>query len=816
MEVVVLDRFSGNTDPEDWIYRAEWYFTFLGFCEEQWLPLPSFYLDGEDLEWFRWIILALLQKLEDKCSFISPQVPVEDAGISAATVVSREISSPLAEENSNCVDNVESHPELFGTFIVEHSSHVDNLFNEMPTRVFTKEVQETSSDLEDIQPLKSLNEFFHSCCPMVVAEVQIETPIQMLDEESPGPERITVQVFDECSRRDMSKRYSTTATSLDLSSSKHKIAFETFGDKYLPKFSLEPETINDLYLDSFFLKIEDNIPPRTMPSNEMMLVVERGVSTDGFNAYNILCQFSFNPNVNSSFVFVHGTTTNVCVWDPGISFNYMDPTHCTDTTNVDLLQSLGYTNMFCFIAYANSPTPVWDPGQQSFGQWAVADEMVMMESEVHDTYSEVNRVFDDSFVRVASREIQPIAPLVIIRLPKLFRFLQRLLVQLIGGLQGCIKSTMNLIEHELHIFSTLEEIMIFFGAEDVLASYATAPDLEFEHIIVGYGADGFIILIIRDALDLGDKIIVFPPNFSLYEFTAFQACENSHWSLSMIYSEVELVKDASIVDDYIVHKLMLVESKNTSILVSCGKFKPIMRLMCYLAYFGGHRHVEECTVAKQIQLAKLGKASGAAMRTSILARSQAFLVIILEQNHQCFSLLCETPMEVNKKCRLRDPESSFYLKQSYCYEIVSITNAHDYINIKNVLGIIRLSKKEQMAILRIMASVMVLGNMECSKGNEIVSSILEVDSIWFQLHTTIAALYTHSSLERFHIILSVWLYSNLEDKVLIEDESIVMNQVQPNNDIKVTQVVIGLTRAIGPKGSNRSSFIWDPGPFTLC
>jgi len=87
----------------------------------------------------------------------------------------------------------------------------------------------------------------------------------------------------------------------------------------------------------------------------------------------------------------------------------------------------------------------------------------MMESEVNDTYSEVNRVFDDSFVRVASREIQPIAPLDIIRLPKLFRFLQRLLAQLTGGLQGCIKSTMNLIEHELHNFSTLEEIMIFLA-----------------------------------------------------------------------------------------------------------------------------------------------------------------------------------------------------------------------------------------------------------------------------------------------------------------------------------------------------------------
>ncbi|KAH0709632.1 hypothetical protein KY284_011059 [Solanum tuberosum] len=52
---------------------------------------------------------------------------------------------------------------------------------------------------------------------------------------------------------------------------------------------------------------------------------------------------------------------------------------------------------------------------------------------------------------------------------------------------------------------------------------------------------------------------------------------------------------------------------------------------------------------------------------------------------------------------------------------------------------------------------------------------------------------------------------NLEDKVLIEDKSIVMNQVKPNMDTKVKQVVIGLRRAIGPRTSNRSRLIWDPG-----
>ncbi|KAH0704899.1 hypothetical protein KY290_009585 [Solanum tuberosum] len=58
--------------------------------------------------------------------------------------------------------------------------------------------------------------------------------------------------------------------------------------------------------------------------------------------------------------------------------------------------------------------------------------------------------------------------------------------------------------------------------------------------------------------------------------------------------------------------------------------------------------------------------------------------------------------------------------------------------------------------------------------------------------------------DRFHDL-------NLEDKVLNWDGGIVMNQVQPNVDTNVIQVVIGPTRAIGPRTSNRSKLIWDPG-----
>ncbi|WMV20075.1 hypothetical protein MTR67_013460 [Solanum verrucosum] len=59
--------------------------------------------------------------------------------------------------------------------------------------------------------------------------------------------------------------------------------------------------------------------------------------------------------------------------------------------------------------------------------------------------------------------------------------------------------------------------------------------------------------------------------------------------------------------------------------------------------------------------------------------------------------------------------------------------------------------------------------------------------------------------------ISIVILLNLEDKVLIDDGSIVMNQVQPNIDTNVIQVVIGLTRAIGPRTSNRARLIWDPG-----
>ncbi|KAH0700929.1 hypothetical protein KY284_015144 [Solanum tuberosum] len=443
-------------------------------------------------------ILTLLQKIEDKYLFTSQQVVVEDTRISTATFFSEETASPLTEENSSHVDNIEGHPK-FDTFIHDHSGHVDYMFDEMSNGVFTKEVEETSfassfvADLDHIQPPKEFDRCFHSYGPMVLTEVQPDTHIKMLDEEASDPKHTEVQLFDEGSPKDMSK----------------KIEFETFDDKSLAEFFVEPETIaeffvepetiEDLYLDNFFLEIEESIPRSNMPSDEMLPSVELLVKEDG----NLL---------------MNSVLTTVC-----ITFKFKA---LVGTVNTKL--PLGSTGTFGFIDYANSMTLVWDPGLQRCMHSSVLLFVLALAAV--------------TFLYFSSRDIFP-----------------KWAVSYKMGVPAC---------------------------------YATGHDLEFQYILNGYSADKFISLIMQAILDSGDKIGC-PPTFSLYEFAALQTCENDHWSLIVIESELELVKVASIVAAYVVHKAMLNECKNIFILVSCGKIKTTTRPMRYLAHFRGHRRIKE-------------------------------------------------------------------------------------------------------------------------------------------------------------------------------------------------------------------------------
>ncbi|WMV52473.1 hypothetical protein MTR67_045858 [Solanum verrucosum] len=171
--MVGLDRFTSTGNPDDWIFRAEQYFTYLGFPENDWLPLPFFYLNGEALDWFRWMyrnkqfwdwkhfkeklflcfqarttprsqittILTLLQKVQDNFSVMSKQLDnthistssisnitglsptiiqeasIEDAIDSATKRVSEEMASALGDGQSSIAHNFEVHLETFDTLI---------------------------------------------------------------------------------------------------------------------------------------------------------------------------------------------------------------------------------------------------------------------------------------------------------------------------------------------------------------------------------------------------------------------------------------------------------------------------------------------------------------------------------------------------------------------------------------------------------------------------------------------------------------------------------------------------------------------------
>ncbi|PHT96969.1 hypothetical protein BC332_34104 [Capsicum chinense] len=297
----------------------------------------------------------------------------------------------------------------------------------------------------------------------------------------------------------------------------------------------------------------------------------------------------------------------------------------------------------------------------------------------------------------------------------------------IARLQGCIKSMVDLIGMELRNFSTLAELKGLVGAQ-------------------------------------GDKIIVCPPTLSLYEVVAIQTFQNDHRILYVIESELELVKLASIVVAYVVHKAILSESKTFSVLASCGKFKTMMRLMCYVAHLGGHRCIEEFTVAQQVL-----KSNPVFKVFNNFDAIQTHL-----RGHRCVEE-CTVAQQVLKSDPIFKALNNVDAIQRMFSSHNGITDAYDSSNIEKVMKIVGLSKAEQVTIFKILASVMMLSNIDLAKGNEIVSSILHVDNIWFHLCTTIAALYTHSSLERLNIILSVWLHSNLEGNVLIGEGSIVMN-----------------------------------------
>ncbi|XP_043721670.1 myosin-11-like isoform X2 [Telopea speciosissima] len=218
----------------------------------------------------------------------------------------------------------------------------------------------------------------------------------------------------------------------------------------------------------------------------------------------------------------------------------------------------------------------------------------------------------------------------------------------------------------------------------------------------------------------------------------------------------------------VAYRAMVNEGKSNSILVSgesgAGKTETTKMLMRYLAYLGGRVATEGRTVEQQvlesnpvleafgnaktvrnnnssrfgkfveIQFDKHGRISGAAIRTYLLERSRVCQVSDPERNYHCFYLLCAAPSEIVEKYKLGNPKSFHYLNQSNCYELVGISDAHDYLATRRAMDVVGISEREQDAIFKVVAAILHVGNIEFAKGKEIDSSGLKDEKAIFHLN----------------------------------------------------------------------------------
>ncbi|XP_031270660.1 myosin-9 isoform X2 [Pistacia vera] len=219
----------------------------------------------------------------------------------------------------------------------------------------------------------------------------------------------------------------------------------------------------------------------------------------------------------------------------------------------------------------------------------------------------------------------------------------------------------------------------------------------------------------------------------------------------------------------VAYRAMVNEGKSNSILVSgesgAGKTETTKMLMRYLAFLGGRTATEGRTVEQQvlesnpvleafgnaktvrnnnssrfgkfveIQFDKQGRISGAAIRTYLLERSRVCQISNPERNYHCFYLLCAAPQEEVERYKLGNPKSFHYLNQSTCYELVGISDAHDYLATRRAMDIVGISAKDQEAIFRVVAAILHIGNIVFAKGKEVDSSVPKDDTAKFHLKT---------------------------------------------------------------------------------
>ncbi|KAK4441603.1 Myosin-9 [Sesamum alatum] len=252
------------------------------------------------------------------------------------------------------------------------------------------------------------------------------------------------------------------------------------------------------------------------------------------------------------------------------------------------------------------------------------------------------------------------------------------------------------------------------------------------------------------------------------------------------------------------YRAMMNEGKSNSILVSgesgAGKTETTKMLMQYLAYLGGRKEAEGRSVEQQvlesnpvleafgnaktvrnnnssrfgkfveIQFDKLGRISGAAIRTYLLERSRVCQISDPERNYHCFYLLCAAPQKEIEKYKLGHPRTFHYLNQSNCYELDDVSDAHDYLATRKAMDVVGISQNDQEAIFRTVAAILHLGNIKFAKPEDNDSSVLENDESKFHLQTAAELLMCDPNA----------LEAALLNRVMVTPEEVIKRSLDPD------------------------------------
>ncbi|OAY82606.1 Myosin-11, partial [Ananas comosus] len=200
-------------------------------------------------------------------------------------------------------------------------------------------------------------------------------------------------------------------------------------------------------------------------------------------------------------------------------------------------------------------------------------------------------------------------------------------------------------------------------------------------------------------------------------------------------------------------RAMINEEKSNSILVSgesgAGKTETTKMLMRYLAYLGGRVATEGRTVEQQVLESNP----------------------VLEAFGNAKTVRNNNSRSEIEKYKLGNPKSFHYLNQSNCYELVGVSDAHDYLATRRAMDVVGISAQEQDAIFRVVAAILHLGNIEFAKGQEIDSSIPKDDKSKFHLKMTAELLMCNPEV----------LEDALCKRVMITPEEIIKRTLDPLN-----------------------------------